>query len=253
MHYNTQELMVITAAKCLENNKAVFVGTGMPMLAVLWAQKMHAPDLILIFEAGGVAPRMPVLPVSVGDSRTFHQAVSASSMHEVMALAQAGYIDYGFLGGAQIDVYGNLNTTTIGDHDYPKARLPGSGGANDIASFCWQLIIIMRQDKRKFASQLDFLTSPGFLTGPEAREGSGLPKGCGPMRVITQLGVYGFDAETRKMKLISMNPGVSVEEVLENSSFPIMIPENITTTVPPTEEELKVLRDLDMFNITCKN
>jgi acyl CoA:acetate/3-ketoacid CoA transferase beta subunit len=248
--YNMQEVMVIAAGKLLENNKSVFVGTGMPMLAVLWAQKVHAPNLVMVFEAGGLVPRMPLLPVSVGDSRTFHKAVSASSMHDVMSLAQSGYMDYGFLGGAQIDVYGNLNTTVIGDHEHPKTRLPGSGGSNDVGSFCWQTLIIMRQDKRKFAATLDYITSPGFLKGPQAREKSGLPKGSGPWRVITQLGVYGFDDTTRKMKLISLHPGIKTEDISGNSSFPIIVPDQILTTQEPTEEELETLRDLDMFNIT---
>lgn len=250
MKYNMLELMVITAAKQLENNKSVFVGTGMPMLAVLFAQKTHAPDLIMVFEAGGVAPQMPILPVSVGDSRTFYNAVSASSMHEVMALAQTGYMDYGFLGGAQIDMYGNLNTTVIGEHDNPKTRLPGSGGGNDIGSFCWETMIIMQQDKRKFIDKLDFITSPGYLSGLHSRENSGLAKDSGPSRIITQLGVYGFDDETKRMKLISLHPGITVEMIQENSSFPIIILDDISITSLPTDEELAILRNLDMFNIT---
>jgi acyl CoA:acetate/3-ketoacid CoA transferase beta subunit len=214
---------------------------------------MHAPDLIIIFEAGGVGPRMPILPVSVGDSRTFYKAVAASSMHEVMSLAQAGYMDYGFLGGAQIDVYGNLNTTVIGDHDKPKARLPGSGGANDIGSFCWQTVIIMRQDKRKFSSKLDYITTPGYLTGYDAREKSGLPIGCGPSRVVTQLGIYGFDDESKRMKLLSLHPGINVEDIKANSSFPIIITEPVPITAEPTEEELNILRELDTLGITSKN
>jgi len=252
LNYNMRELMVVTAAKQLQNNKAVFVGTGMPMLAVLLAQKLHAPDLILIFEAGGVAPRMPILPVSVGDSRTFYKAVSASSMHEVMSIAQAGYIDYGFLGGAQIDIYGNLNTTVIGDHDKPKARLPGSGGGNDIGSFCWETVIIMNQDKRKFASKLDYITTPGYLNGSGDREQKGLPKGCGPSRVVTQLGVYGFDDVSKKMRLISLHPGIRTEDVNENSSFPILTPEKTSITTEPTVEEVKILRELDTLCITSK-
>jgi acyl CoA:acetate/3-ketoacid CoA transferase beta subunit len=253
MNCNAAELMVITAAKQLENNKSVFVGTGMPMLAVLFAQRTHAPDLIMIFEAGGVAPRMPILPVSVGDSRTFYNAVSASSMHEVMSLAQAGYMDYGFLGGAQIDIYGNLNTTIIGtDHANPKVRLPGSGGGNDIGSFCWETVIIMPQDNRKFIDKLDFLTTPGYIDGPQAREKAGLPKGAGPKRIVTQLGVYGFDEETKKMKLVSLHPGVTKEQVQENSSFPIIIPDDAPLTPLPSESELEILRAIDMLNITKK-
>ena len=158
------------AARLLEDRKSVFVGTGLPMIAAMLAQRTHAPGLLIIFEAGGIGPQVPVLPISVGDSRTFHKAVAASSMHDVMSISQAGYLDYGFLGAAQIDPFGNINTTVIGDHDHPTARLPGSGGANDVGSFCHRTIVIMRQDRRKFAAKLDFLTTPGYLTGPGARE-----------------------------------------------------------------------------------
>jgi len=206
--------------------------------------------LIMIFEAGGIAPRMPLLPVSVGDSRTFYDAIGATSMHEVMALAQAGYIDYGFIGGAQIDRYGNLNTTVIGDHDNPKSRLPGSGGGNDIGSFCWETMIIMVQDKRKFVDKLDFVTSPGYLGGGKDREKHGLPKNTGTKRVITQYGVYGFEPESKKMMLISLHPGVTVEQIQENSSFPIIIPDKYSTTSEPSDEELVILRGLDKLNIT---
>lgn len=252
MNCNSTELMVITAAKQLKNNKSAFVGTGLPMLASLFAQKTHAPDLIMIFEAGGVGPQLPILPVSVGDSRTFYNAVSASSMHEVMALAQAGYMDYGFLGGAQIDMYGNLNTTVIGDHAKPKARLPGSGGGNDLGSYCWENMIIMQQDKRKFVEKLDFITTPGYLDGPGSREKYGLPKDSGPSRIVTQFGVYGFDAATKKMMIISLHPGITVEMVQENSSFPIMVPDKVATTPLPLDSELEILRELDQFNATRK-
>ncbi len=177
----------------LQDNKSVFVGTGLPMIAAMLAQRTHAPNLLLFFEAGGIGPEMPVLPISVGDSRTFYSAVAASSMHDSMAMAQAGYIDYGFLGGAQIDQFGNLNTTVIGPYEHPKVRLPGSGGANDVGTLCHQTIILMRQDKHRFLEKLDFLTTPGYLSGFDSREAAGLPKGSGPYRVITQLGVYGFD------------------------------------------------------------
>lgn len=216
------------------------------MIAAMLAQRMHAPHILIIFEAGSIGPRVPVLPISVGDSRTFYKAVAATSMHDVMAAAQAGYIDYGFVGAAAIDAYGNLNTTVIGDWDKPKVRLPGSGGANDLGSFCWRTLYIMRnQSQRTFVNKLDFITTPGWLDGPGARERAGLPADCGPYRVITQLGVYGFDEQTKRLTLLSLHPGVTVDDVQANSEFQILIPDHVAVTEPPTGEEQRILREID--------
>lgn len=142
-----------------------------------------------------------------------------------------------------MDIYGNINTTVIGDHDLPKSRLPGSGGANDVASFAHRLIIIIaKQSKRTFVNKLDFLTTPGFLDGPNAREKAGLPEGTGPYRVITQLGLYGFDEKTKRLKLISLHPGVSVDEVRENSQFEVILPAGIETSPEPSDKDLRILR-----------
>jgi glutaconate CoA-transferase subunit B len=243
--YTPTELLATVASKLLEDGKAVFVGTGLPMIASMLAQRTHAPNLLIIFEAGGVGPRVPVLPISVGDSRTFYNAAAASSMHDVMSLCQAGYVDYGFLGAAMIDPYGNINTTVIGEHDHPRVRLPGSGGANDVSSFSWRTIIIMRQEKRRFLQKVDFVTTPGYLTGPGAREKAGLPAGAGPYRVITQLGLYGFDQASERLKLLAMHPGVTAEQIQENSGFEILIPDHVETTMPPTAEERHLLREID--------
>jgi len=244
-NYTPRELLACVAAKVLEDKKSVFVGTGLPMIASMLAQRTHAPNLLIVFEAGGIGPQIPVLPISVGDSRTFYRAVAASSMHDSMSISQAGYLDYGFLGAAQIDMYGNINTTIIGDWEKPKVRLPGSGGANDVGSLCQRTIIIMRQDKRRFVEKVDFITTPGYLDGPGARERAGLPEGSGPYRVITQLGVYGFDEETKRMKLLAVHPGVTINDVKENSSFELIIPDRVETTEPPTEEELRILHEID--------
>ncbi len=243
--YTATELLACVASHLLENGRTFFVGTGLPMIACMLAQRTHAPDSLIIFEAGGIGPKIPALPISVGDSRTFHKAVSASTMHDVMSAAQSGYIDYGFLGAAQLDQYGNINTTVIGDHERPKARLPGSGGANDIGSLCWNTIILMRQDKRRFVKELDFLTTPGYLWGAGAREKAGLPEKSGPFRVITQLGVYGFDERTRKIKLIERYPGVTLEDIMENSGFEIIIPDEHDISNPPTLEEQRILHEID--------
>lgn len=243
--YSSTELLACVASNILEDKRSVFVGTGLPMIAAMLAQRTHAPNLLLFFEAGGIGPEIPVLPISVGDSRTFYMAVAASSMHDSMSMAQAGYIDYGFLGAAQIDKYGNINTTVIGPYSSPKVRLPGSGGANDVGTLCNKTIVIMRQDKYRFVEKVDFLTTPGYLDGFDSREKTGLPKGSGPYRIITQLGVYGFDDKSKRMKLVSTHPGVTIEQVKENSGFDIIIPENVTVTKPPAKNELKILKDID--------
>jgi glutaconate CoA-transferase subunit B len=199
----------------------------------------------LFFEAGGIGPEIPVLPISVGDSRTFYMAIAASSMHDSMSMAQAGYIDYGFLGAAQIDKYGNINTTVIGPYEHPKTRLPGSGGANDVGTLCNKTIIIMRQDKHRFVEKIDFLTTPGYLDGYDSREKKGLPKGSGPYRVITQLGVFGFDEKSKKMKLVSLHPNVTIDMIKENSGFDIIIPKEVSITKPPLKDELKILKKID--------
>lgn len=243
--YSSTELLACVASRMLQDNKSVFVGTGLPMIAAMLAQRTHAPNLLLFFEAGGIGPEMRVLPISVGDSRTFYHAVAASSMHDSMAMAQAGYIDYGFLGGAQIDRYGNLNTTVIGPYEHPKVRLPGSGGANDVGTLCHQTIILMRQDKHRFLEKIDFLTTPGYLCGGDSRQKTGLPTRSGPYRVITQLGVYGFDSESKHMLLLSMHPGVTVDQIRQHSGFEMIIPKNVTVTVPPSQKELRILKKID--------
>lgn len=243
--YTSTELLTAVASRLLEDKKSVLVGTGLPMLAALLAQRTHAPGLLIIFEAGGIGPRVPTLPISVGDSRTFYHAAAASSMHDVMSACQAGYVDYGFLGAAMIDRFANINTTVIGEWDHPTVRLPGSGGANDIGSLCHRTIIIMRQDKRKFVERVNFITTPGYLDGAGARERAGLPKSSGPYRVITQLGVYGFDEATKQMKLLALHPGVTLEDVYANSAMEILISDKIETTRPPSEEERRVLHEID--------
>src|SRR6202166_2184472 len=200
MLYNPMELMICCAARLLENGCTVAVGTGAPCAAAMLAQRTIAPDVVIFFEAGGVAPQLPTMPISVGDSRTFHRALMATSMADVMETCQRGMMDYTFLGGAQIDPYGNLNSTMIGsDHARPTVRFPGSGGANDLASLCWRILVVTNHDKRRFVPKLDFLTSPGYLTGTGAREAAGLPPGTGPFRVITDLCVLDFHTETKRM------------------------------------------------------
>ena len=242
--YNAMELMICCAARLLEEGSVVAVGTGIPCAAAMLAQKTHAPGLVVMFEAGGIAPRLPTMPISVGDSRTFHQAVMATSMADMMETCGRGLVDYAFLGGAQIDPYGNLNSTQIGtDHGSPRVRLPGSGGASDLASLCWRVIVVTNHDRRRFVERLDFLTTPGFLDGPGSREAVGLPPGTGPYRVITDLAVLGYHSETCRMEVLSLHPGVSAQRVRDHTSFELTFVAPLTVTSPPTLHELAILRE----------
>jgi glutaconate CoA-transferase subunit B len=240
--YNTMELMITVAARNLENGKTVGVGTGAPCAAAMLAQKTHAPDLVVMFEAGGISPQLPTMPISVGDSRTFYRAVMASGMCEIMETCQRGMVDYTFLGGAQIDMYGNLNSTVIGDWKKPKVRFPGSGGANDFASFCWRVMVITPQDPRRFVEKVSFITTPGYLDGPGARERAGLPANTGPHKVITNMAVLGYDEKTKRMRVESIHQGFTFEEVQKNCGFPLLKAEKIVTTQAPTADELRILR-----------
>jgi glutaconate CoA-transferase subunit B len=166
-----------------------------------------------------------------------------SSMDEIMTACQRGMVDYTFLGGAQIDMYGNLNSTLVGsDYQRPKVRLPGSGGANDLASLCWKTLVITPHDKRRFVSRLDFLTTPGYLSGPGAREAAGLPAGGGPYKVISTLALMGYDSQTRRMRVESLHPGVTTEDVRRNTGFEMLFTENLPVTPEPSDEELAILR-----------
>lgn len=242
--YNSMELMIAIAARNLEDGAVVVVGTGVPCAAAMLAQMTQSPNLTILFEAGGIAPQLPTMPISVGDSRTTHKGLKATSMAEIMELCQAGIVDYCFLGGAQIDKYGNLNSTIIGD-DYskPKTRFPGSGGANDLASLTWRTMVVTPQNKQRFANKVDFITTPGYIEGGTSREDAGLPKRTGPYKVITDIGVYGYHSETKEMMLLSLHPGKTIQDVKDNAEFEVLIPDSYETTMEPTEEELRILRE----------
>jgi glutaconate CoA-transferase subunit B len=241
--YNTAELMICLAARCLEDGSTVVVGTGAPCAAAMLAQRVSAPGLMIMFEAGGVGAQLPTMPISVGDSRTFHRGLYAGSMAEIMEACSRGMVDYAFLGGAQIDAYGNLNSTVIGDHDRPRTRLPGSGGANDLASLCWRTMMMMPQDARRFVPRVDFVTTPGYLTGPGARERAGLPPGTGPHKVVTDLCVIGFDEATCRMRVERTHPGATREAIAAATGFELIWPDDVPVSEAPTDEELRILRD----------
>lgn len=241
--YSPNELLICTAARLMEDGATAFIGTGIPMLAAALAQRLHAPNLVLVFEFGGMGAQLEELPLAVGGEATFHRGLCASGICDIVETAQRGFIEYGFLGGAQIDCYGNLNSTVIGDHDHPRARLPGSGGANDVGSHCWRTIAVLRQDRRRFVEKVDFITTPGYLSGPGAREAAGLPPNTGPYRVVTNLAVLGFHPVSKRMMLLATQPGVRVQEVQENTGFELLLAEEVGVNPPPTEEELRILRE----------
>jgi glutaconate CoA-transferase subunit B len=241
--YSKNELLICVAARLFEDGATCFVGTGIPMLAAMLAAKTTAPNLVPVFEFGGTGAIMEELPTAVGGARTWHKGISALGICDTMETAQRGFIDYGFLGGAQIDPYGNLNSITIGDHDHPKARLPGSGGGNDVGSHCWQTVAIMQHDARRFVPKVDCLTTPGYLTGPGAREAAGLPRGTGPAYVVSTLALMDFDPESKRMRLKATHPGVSVDDVVTATGFELRISEQVEVTEPPSTEELHLLRE----------
>jgi glutaconate CoA-transferase, subunit B len=242
--YNAMELMICVASRELEDGATVAVGTGAPCAAAMLAQKVASPNLVIIFEAGGINPTLPEMPISVGDTRTFYKGAMAGSMTDTMEFCARGFVDYTFLGGAQIDMYGNLNSTFIGDDYYhPKVRLPGSGGANDFGSFCWKMMVMTVQDPKRFVEKLDFLTTPGWLTGGDSRAKSGLPMDAGPYKIITNMAVMDFEPETKRMRVISVNPGYSFKDVQGKCGFELLQAEKIMETPPPTEKELRILRE----------
>ena len=244
LQYNAMELMICVAARELEDGATLAVGTGAPCAAAMLAQKLNSPSLSILFEAGSISPQLPEMPISVGDSRAGHKAVMVSTMGAIMDTCQRGYVDYTFLGGAQIDMYGNLNSTYIGGtHQKPKVRFPGSGGANDFGSFCWKMMVLTVQDARRFVEKCDFITTPGWLQGGNSRFEAVLPEGTGPYKVFTNMAVMDFEPESKRMRIISINPGYSIKDVQDNCGFELLKAAQITETEPPTEIELKILRE----------
>jgi len=249
MEYTSSELMTVTAAKELRDHEIVFVGVGLPNLAANLAKRTSTPHLIMIYEAGVIGANPTRLPLSIGDPCLVSGAQSVCSMFEVFSLyLQAGRIDVGFLEGAQIDKFGNINSTIIGDYGTPKVRLPGSGGACEIASLAKRILIITRHERRSFPEKVDFVTSPGFLGGRWERERLKL-EGGGPDTVITDLGVLRFDKETGEMILESIHSGVKLEDVKKNTGWDLKISKDLKITKEPSEEELFILRQLDLNRI----
>jgi glutaconate CoA-transferase subunit B len=244
MNYSSQEMMTVAAARALSNNDVCFVGIGLPSAACNLARLTHAPGINLIYESGTLQTRPDVLPLSIGDGELCETALTTVPVPEVFRYwLQGGRITVGFLGGAQVDRFGNLNTTVIGSYGQPKVRLPGSGGATEIATGCGQIFIVMKQGKRSFVRQLDFLTSLGHGRTGRERQSLGI-RTKGPTLLVTDLCVMRPDPETNEMTVTSIHPGVTRQQVTENTAWEVRFADAVDQTAPPAPEELEVLRDL---------
>jgi glutaconate CoA-transferase, subunit B len=243
--YTADEMMTVAAARMLRNGTVCFVGIGLPSAAANLARLTHAPDVVLIYESGPIGTRPSVLPLSIGDGELAETADAVVSIPEMFAYwLQGGRIDIGFLSGAQIDRFANINTTVIGDYNAPSTRLPGSGGAPEIATSSREVLITLRQNKRAFVEKLDFVTSAGHLDGGDARTRLGFP-GKGPTAVITDLGILTPDPVTKELTLTSLHPGMTVEQAVAATGWPLKIAPKLEATAAPTSAELKVLKDLN--------
>ena len=249
--YSPKEMMALNACKEFRDGEVAFVGIGVPMLAGIVATRLHAPNLTIVYESGCVGTRMYRVDFNVGDSSAADDALCLTSMWRIFADLQAGFIDLGILGGAQIDKFGNLNTTAIfgkGDYYQPMVRLPGSGGGNDIGSSAKRTVIMMRLEKQRFVEKVDHLTTPGYLDGsPKARERAGLVGG-GPVSVITNKAIFKFD-DANEMYLETIYPGVDVQEIKEMVSWDLKVSDNLKVAELPTAEEKAALRSSDPTNL----
>jgi len=240
--YSSAELMIINAARLLRDGDTVFVGVGQPNLACNLAKRTHAPNLVMIYEAGVIGAEPARLPLSIGDPTLVSGALSVVSMYDIFALyLQRGNVDVGFMGGAQIDKYGNINATVIGDYARPKVRLPGSGGSQEIAAWAERCYIMTPHQKRRFPEKVDFLTSAGFLSGRAEREKIGL-RGGGVLAVVTDIGILEPD-ETGELVLTALHPGKTAQEAIANTGWPLKVADDLRTTEPVTEKELRILRE----------
>jgi glutaconate CoA-transferase, subunit B len=241
--YSPAEIMVARSARELKNGEVVFVGIGLPNLACNLARRLNAPELVLIYESGAVGAVPDRLPLSIGDPCLATDSISVCSMVEVFNYyLQGGLIDVGFLGGAQVDRFGNINSTVIGAYERPKVRLPGSGGACEIAIHAKKIIMVLKQSRKSFPEKIDFITSPGFLDQTNRRKKYNMP-GKGPALVITDFGVYNFSPRTHEMVLIEIHPEVTLQQVRDNIGWEVKVSSRLRSTAPPTAEELRIIRD----------
>ena len=244
--YTDAELLAVMAARRLNDGASVFAGVGLPLVAAVMARASHAPRLMIVVEGGVFDPEILPgrLPISTNEMRVAHRATLLTGITDTFLYAQRGFLDVGFIGGAQIDRYGNVNSSVIGPYDHPKVRLPGSGGANDIISLCREVMIVTLHEARRFVPAVDFITSPGYVRGGDSRRQAGLHFGR-VSQVITNLGLLGFDDQARTMRLEAVHPGVTPEQVQAATGFELPVPAEVPTTTPPTADELALLRSLD--------
>jgi glutaconate CoA-transferase, subunit B len=245
LSYTTNEIMTIAAARLLKNGAVCFVGIGLPSTAANLARLTHAPDIVLIYESGPIGAKPPVLPLSIGDGNVAESADTVVSTPEIFRYwLQGGRVDVGFLGAAQIDRFANINTTVIGDYKKPKTRLPGAGGAPEIASCAGEVVLVLKQSARAFVKKLDFVTSVGHLDGGDARQRLCLP-GKGPVAVVTDLCLMRPDPVTKELTVTQLHPGIAREQVVKATGWEIRFADQLTATAAPTPTELETLRDLE--------
>lgn len=244
--FTDTEFMVAQGSRLIEDGKSVFVGWGIPQVVAMLAQKLYAPNVIQLFEFGAIGPQ-PVLPFvrgTMGGPQNTYRSLQWLNMNWAFAYSASGYMDYGMLGALQVDPYGNVNSTFLGGtFEKPHRRFAGSGGGNQVASHCWSTIIVIKHEGRRFVPKLDFCTSPGYLTGPGAREKAGLPAGTGPYRVVTSKALFGFDEDTKRLTLLATLRGLSADEVIRDMGFRPLVARELGEIAPPTDDELRVLRD----------
>jgi glutaconate CoA-transferase, subunit B len=245
MEYAPDEMMTVSAARMLRDRAVCFVGIGLPSKAANLARLTHAPGLVLIYESGPIGAKPAVLPLSIGDGELSVTADTTVATGEIFSFwLQGGRIDVGFLGAAQIDRFANINTTVIGSYEHPRVRLPGAGGAPEIAGSAGEVLIVLKQTRKTFVERLDFVTSVGHGQGGDYRKRIGLP-GRGPVAVITDLGIYCPDQRTQELTLTTIHPGLDIDEVRARTGWDLKISQNLHLTLPPTEEELAMLRELE--------
>src|SRR5215472_1665411 len=244
MEYTTAEMMAIAAARALKNEDVCFVGIGAPSVACNLARLTHAPGITLIYESGTIGAKPDVLPLSIGDPELSETALTTVSVPEMFRYwLQGGRISVGFLGGAQIDRFGNINSSVIGNYEHPKVRLPGGGGAPEIASLCGQTYVVMSQTRRTFLDRVDFITSFGYGTGGDHRQRLGIHT-LGPTLVVTDLCLLRPDPQSKELVITSTHQGITREEIMQRTGWAVRFADIVEQTPPPTEKELAVLRDL---------
>jgi glutaconate CoA-transferase, subunit B len=247
MNYSPAELLAVMASRQMRDVHTIFAGVGIPLLAAVLAKHTHTPGLTIVVEGGSIGPEVIPgrLPISTNEMRIAHQAQMLTGITDIFLLTQRGFLDVGFIGGAQIDRFGNVNTTVIGPYDQPRFKLPGTGGGNDIISLCRRVILVTRHERRRFVPKVDFVTGPGFLSGAQSRREAGLIFG-GVERVVTDLALMSFESESKTMIIDALHPGVTLEQVRENTGFDLPVSDSVTVTELPTHSELELLRQIDL-------